>query len=111
MRGGRRAWNFDHVSTNRLPTYVKGPVRLTPGSLLRDAERLNHAALPGRAAFTQRDIFEFLDGIEADVLYLDPPYPGTQSYERAFALLTSTSALRPWHQAPSRPVGRHSTNC
>jgi len=30
----------------------------------------------------QKDVFEFLAGTQGDVVYLDPPYSGTQSYER-----------------------------
>jgi len=31
----------------------------------------------------QKDVFEFLSGVRGDVLYADPPYASTQSYERA----------------------------
>ncbi len=31
----------------------------------------------------QRDVFEFLSGVRGDVVYLDPPYAGTQAYERS----------------------------
>jgi len=31
----------------------------------------------------QRDVFEFLQGVQGDVVYMDPPYANTQSYERA----------------------------
>lgn len=31
----------------------------------------------------QGDAIEFLGNVEGDVCYMDPPYPGTQSYERA----------------------------
>lgn len=29
----------------------------------------------------QSDVFEFLAGVEAEVVYLDPPYAGTSAYE------------------------------
>jgi len=29
------------------------------------------------------DVLEFLSGVDGDICYLDPPYAGTQSYERA----------------------------
>ena len=29
------------------------------------------------------DVFEFLNNVEGDICYMDPPYSGTQSYERA----------------------------
>ncbi|MFH1680645.1 MAG: DNA adenine methylase, partial [Candidatus Eisenbacteria bacterium] len=31
----------------------------------------------------QQDVFEFLRDVEGDVVYVDPPYSGTQAYERA----------------------------
>jgi hypothetical protein len=37
----------------------------------------------------QKDVFEFLDGVEGDILYLDPPYAGTSSYESALKALDS----------------------
>jgi hypothetical protein len=37
----------------------------------------------------QRDVFEFLDGVEGDVLYLDPPYAGTSPYETSLRALDS----------------------
>ena len=35
------------------------------------------------------DVFEFLESVEGDVLYLDPPYPATSSYETALRPLDS----------------------
>ena len=44
------------------------------------------------------DVFEFLSAIEGDICYMDPPYSGTQSYERSMAplddLLRGGSARR-----------------
>ncbi len=37
----------------------------------------------------QKDVFEFLGEAEGDVLYLDPPYAGTSSYETSLRALDS----------------------
>ena len=35
----------------------------------------------------QRDVFEFLEEVDGDVLYLDPPYAGTSAYETSLRVL------------------------
>lgn len=35
----------------------------------------------------KKDVFEFVDEAEGDVLYLDPPYAGTLAYEREYEVL------------------------
>jgi len=35
----------------------------------------------------QRDVFEFLDQVDGDILYLDPPYAGTSAYETSLRVL------------------------
>jgi adenine-specific DNA methylase len=45
-----------------------------------------------------RDVFEFLPEARADIVYLDPPYAGTQAYETSLKVLDSVLAgevLRP----------------
>ncbi len=37
----------------------------------------------------QMDVFEFLDKVEGDIVYLDPPYAGTSSYETSLRALDS----------------------
>ncbi|KPJ59676.1 MAG: hypothetical protein AMJ46_10000 [Latescibacteria bacterium DG_63] len=37
----------------------------------------------------QKDVFEFLSETEGDILYLDPPYAGTSSYESSLKALDS----------------------
>ena len=80
--------DFDHITYHRLHHYLSRQRELLhPRYLLRLAAKINTAVFPGRAMVTQSDALAFLPGIEADVAYLDPPYGGTQSYERAFRLL------------------------
>lgn len=80
--------DFDHISYRRLDHYLLREKQLVhPRYLLRLAAKINAAVFPGRASVTRSDALAFLPGIEADIAYLDPPYGGTQSYERAFRFL------------------------
>lgn len=47
------------------------------------------------------DVFGFLEGVEGDVLYLDPPYAGTSSYETALRPLDSILEGRLLRAEPS----------
>jgi adenine-specific DNA methylase len=49
----------------------------------------------------QEDVFEFLEHVEGDVLYLDPPYAGTSSYETSLRALDSIIEGKMVRQAPS----------
>jgi len=49
----------------------------------------------------QEDVFEFLKHTEGDILYLDPPYAGTSSYETSLRALDSIIEGRMVRQAPS----------
>lgn len=35
----------------------------------------------------KQDVFEFLGNVSGDILYLDPPYAGTLSYESEYSIL------------------------
>jgi hypothetical protein len=80
--------DFDSVTPQRLAHYLgRGRGLLQPSNLLAVAQEINRGIMPGHAQFFQTDVFAFLPAIKADVVYLDPPYPNTQSYEHAFALV------------------------
>jgi 16S rRNA G966 N2-methylase RsmD len=63
--------------------------RNMPHHPMRVAEPIRHAINQGVFSnghvnrCEQRDAFEFLQSVQGDVVYMDPPYAGTQSYERA----------------------------
>ena len=72
------------------PNYVKDVfARGMPDHPVRIVEQIRKAI--NRGVFSnghinechQKDVFEFLAGVEGDVVYFDPPYASTQSYERA----------------------------
>lgn len=82
------AGDFDRLTGPRLGHYLKVGRRLTqPSAVLGRAAAINAAIFPGRATMSNGDAFDFLRSSQADTCYLDPPYGGTQAYERAFALL------------------------
>ena len=47
------------------------------------------------------DVFDFLSGVHGDICYLDPPYSGTQSYERAMRPLDELLAGGPLKPTPN----------
>ncbi len=80
--------SFDRVSHARLPHYLRASERVTsPKHLAKIVDDVNRAVFPGAGVVFGLDAFDFLANITADVVYLDPPYGGTQSYEQAFALI------------------------
>jgi hypothetical protein len=106
--------DFDPVTAPRLAHYLRrGRDLLHPDTMLSIAREINQGIIPGNARFLQEDVFAFLPTVEADVVYLDPPYPATQSYERAFGLIEEFLGGEPAPPSPfsSRrpPVGRQNS--
>ena len=79
--------DFDQVSPRRLGHYMKAGKLLKVDAWLSLAAEVNLGVFPGQGRAYQLDAFEFLAQVEGDVVYLDPPYPGTTSYEREYAVL------------------------
>lgn len=82
------AGDFDSVSPSRLRHYVQRQARLAQlSSVLEVAARINAGVIPGLGHALRGDALELLPSLEADVVYLDPPYGGTRHYERTLVLL------------------------
>lgn len=79
------AGEYDRLSSPRLAHYLRNGA-ISPASVLRARADVNASVLAGRASFERVDAFDLLR-TDAEVAVLDPPYPGTQRYERAFQLL------------------------
>jgi site-specific DNA-adenine methylase len=60
---------------------------LGPAAWLRLIAQVNEGVFPGRGEAEQGDAFTFLHAHQGDVVYVDPPYAGTTSYEREYAVL------------------------
>ncbi len=79
--------DLDRVSPRRLGHYLAADKLLTAAAWRRLAADVNAGIFPGTGTVSQCDAIEFLRSIEGDIVYLDPPYPGTASYEKEYAVL------------------------
>ena len=90
------------------PNYVRDlNLRGLPRHPIRLAEKLLPQINAGvfsngnRNRACTADVFDFLSGTQGDICYLDPPYSGTQSYERAMKPLDELLAGGPIKPAPN----------
>lgn len=79
--------DYDRVSPRRVGHYVRSRRLLSPAAWWEVAQEVNHGVFAGEGEAYQRDVFDLLRDVEGDVVYLDPPYPGTTAYEREYAVL------------------------
>ncbi|MGF2075303.1 DNA adenine methylase, partial [Enterococcus casseliflavus] len=49
----------------------------------------------------QKDVFDFLKKVSGDVVYFDPPYPGSSSYEVEYGILDDILAGKKLDHTPS----------
>lgn len=49
----------------------------------------------------QKDVFDFLKDIKGDVVYFDPPYPGSSAYEVEYGILDNILANKKLDNKPS----------
>ncbi|TET98123.1 MAG: hypothetical protein E3J29_03905 [Dehalococcoidia bacterium] len=79
--------DYDRVSPRRVGHYLRSRELLAPAAWWELTREVNLGVFAGEGEVHQQDAFEFLGSIEGDVVYLDPPYPGTTSYEKEYAVL------------------------
>lgn len=79
--------DLDRVSPRRLGHYLGAERLLSSDAWRRQAAAVNSGVFPGRGTAHHGDALQFLARTAGDVVYLDPPYPGTTSYEREYAVL------------------------
>jgi hypothetical protein len=79
--------DFDRVSPHRVGHYVASLRLLRPRAVAAMARQINGAVFPGCGSVSQMDAVDFLDRTEGDIVYLDPPYPGTTAYEKEYRAL------------------------
>lgn len=81
------AGDFDRVSPRRLGHYLRAPEHFTLEGVWKMAEQVNAGVFGGRGDASHRDALDAIGATHADVLYLDPPYPGTTGYTKTYAVL------------------------
>ena len=79
--------DLDRVSPRRLRHYLESRELLSIGAWIRLADDVNAGVFPGAGEVHQEDALTFLARAAGDVVYLDPPYPRTTSYEHEYAVL------------------------
>ena len=79
--------DYDRVSPRRVGHYLRSRKLLTPAAWWDLAQEVNLGVFAGHGEAQQRDVFDFLSDAGGDVLYLDPPYAGTTSYEKEYLVL------------------------
>jgi len=95
----------DDVNPNvykvKLATLFKHPSPERMRLILRD---LNRGIFSNghENAMHQEDVFDFLEQAEGDILYLDPPYWGSNAYEKVYRVLDSILAGREVERSISR---------
>ena len=79
--------DLDRVSSRRLRHYMDSAKLLRPAAWIGLMQDVNKGVFAGRGESHQIDALAFLGEAAGDVVYLDPPYPGTTSYEREYAVI------------------------
>ena len=78
---------YEAITESCVHHYVDG-LRLTRlERVWKLAQQINGGVFAGEGQVIQKSIFDVLPEIEADVAYLDPPYPGVMSYEKEYRVI------------------------
>ena len=78
---------YERITPTALPQYLRGLRLATVAQLWNLAEKINRGVFEGCGEVRQGDALDLLPTIKADVLYADPPYAATRSYEAAYKTL------------------------
>lgn len=92
--------DFDRVSPRRLGHYLGAGRHLTVAGAWRIAREINGGVFGGSGEARKADAKEVIAGSSAEVVYLDPPYPGTASYGREYAVLDALLGDEPAARPP-----------
>lgn len=78
---------YESITESCVHHYVRG-LRLTRfDTVWKLAEEINAGVMPGEAQVRHESVLDALPGIEADIAYFDPPYPGVMSYEKEYRVI------------------------
>lgn len=78
---------LDRLSPRRLPHYLRQSGPPTVDRLWLIAQDVNRGVFGGRGEAHTADALGLIPRVNADVVYLDPPYPRTTAYGGAYAPL------------------------
>lgn len=92
--------DYDRVSPRRLGHYLKARRLLTPEGVWAVGQEVNAGVFGGRGEARKDDALAVIASTEADVVYLDPPYPGTTSYVKEYSVLDALLGDEPSGSAP-----------
>ena len=81
------AGSYDRISPRRLGHYLRTRGAPRPARLWSIAERVNAGVIGGIGGAQRGDAVEVIGRTVADVVYLDPPYPGTTRYGPSYRLV------------------------
>ncbi len=81
------AGDFHRVSPRRLGHYLRARQLLSVDKVWRVAQEVNSGVFGGLGQAHHGQAVDIIGNTSADVLYLDPPYPGTSSYIKEYAAL------------------------
>jgi hypothetical protein len=78
---------WESITPSCLKHYVDALRLDTLDELWHLARKTNAGVVAGRGRVIQGDVLEALPEIQADIAYLDPPYPNVMSYEREYKVI------------------------
>jgi adenine-specific DNA-methyltransferase len=78
---------WESITPSCLCHYVDAFRLDTLDRLWHLAQKTNAGVFEGRGRVIQGDVLELLPGIQADVMYADPPYSGVMSYEKEYRVI------------------------
>ena len=94
--------DHDAISPRRLGHYMRARGLLSPDHVWRVAQELNLGVFGGYGSARQTDACFALTDTSPDVVYLDPPYPGTSRYEQVYMVVDRfLGDQRPKQPAPT----------
>jgi len=86
--------DFDRLSSGTVAATAREAMSAPLTLARKGVADLDLGLFPGRVEFRQDDAFHLVGSSNADVLYLDPPYTGSSSYESEYEALDSLLAGR-----------------
>jgi len=112
-----RAWStnmaagkFDHITEGQLRSgYAKTYWEPAPVKMRRIQRYINDAIFAGNAAIFQDDALTWMPEHQADIVYLDPPYFGSSSYEANYYPLDCILAGKMLPRYQHSPFNRRET--